>query len=164
MDKPSITLQALWQIASEWVPYTKEWGHLLTYWDTWGPAHEIGHALIEDPARRGIPGWGMSCQIGFCHHDGENCDVREVAAMTISNALVKAAGHPHLVADEIESTIDYDYISARSFRNGRALLRRQNLWPVPLTEEAIVQRLKERLGRRVPVSKRRKRPFTKYNT
>lgn len=161
-SQPDITLRTLWRIASEWIPYTQDWGHLLVYWDTWGPAHEIGHALIEDPARRHTPGWGVSCQIGFCKHAGEICDVHEAAAMEISRALVRAAGHPELVHDEIESTIDYDHISDRSFRASKSLLRRRGLCPVPTTEEAIVAHLKARLGRRVAVAKRRKRPRTKF--
>jgi hypothetical protein len=157
MNKPSITLHALWRIANEWVPYTRAWGHLLMHWYSWGPAHEIGHALIEDPAHRATPGWGLSCEIGFCKHDDERCDVHEAAAMMISQTLVTATGHLHLANDEIESTIDYDHISQQSFNASKALLRIQGLWPIPTTKEAIVSRLKARLGSRVPIAKRRKR-------
>lgn len=152
----SLTLRVLWALANEWCPRDASWTHLLDYWDSWGPSHEIGHALIEPYERQGQGDYGR-CTTGFCRCDDE-CDVYEIAAMLVSKALVTAAGHPELADKEIEDTTDYDLAaSPQNYRRARALLRKKKLWPVPKTREALEAALKRNLRRRVPVSKRRQR-------
>lgn len=151
-----MSLRDLWSIANAWCPRSASWTHLLDYWDSWGPSHEIGHALIEPRERQGEDSYGR-CAPGVCAHDGE-CDVHEIAAMLVSGALVRAAGHADLADREVQDTEDYDLIfTPRNYRRARALLRKKKLWPVPKTKAALEAALKRNLGRRVPVSKRRKR-------
>lgn len=153
----SMSLRDLWSIANEWCPRKAAWTHLLDYWDSWGPSHEIGHALIEPRENRSKDSYGR-CAPGFCEHEDEECDIYEIAAMMISSRLVTAAGHPNLANREINDTTDYDLIATpRNFRRARALLKRKKLWPVPRTRRALERALQARLGRRVPVQKRRQR-------
>ena len=85
--KSDLTLSTLARLANTWVPRAAGWDHLLGEEDGWGPAHELGHALIEPKARRSKEGYGR-CAAGFCIHDGEECDVYEVAAMLISSTTL----------------------------------------------------------------------------
>lgn len=152
-----ISLRELWVLANEWVPRKAAWTHLLDYWDNWGPSHELGHALIEPAERRRHPSYGR-CEPRCCKHDGEECDVVEIAAMMISQRLVTAAGHPELSDREVQGTTDYDLIATpRNFRRARALLKQKKLWPVPQTQAALEAALRTRLKRRVPVAQRRRR-------
>lgn len=153
----NMSLRDLWNIANEWCPRKAAWTNLLDYWDSWGPSHEIGHALIEPRKRRNKDSYGR-CAPGFCEHEDDECDVFEVAAMMISRRLVTVAGHPNLANREVNDTNDYDLIATpRNFRRARALLKRKKLWPVPRTKAALERALQQRCGRRIPVAKRRKR-------
>lgn len=67
--------------------------------------------------------------------------------MRISEALLKAAGRPDLVEEEVQATSDYDFIMDTSWRRSKALLERKKLWPVPRTRKALEAALKRRLGR-----------------
>lgn len=152
-----MSLRDLWSIANEWCPRSASWTHLLDYWDSWGPSHEIGHALIEPRERHVLDSYGR-CSTGFCRCDDDDCDVIEIAAMLISGKLVAYAGRPELADKEANDTTYYDLAATpANFRRARALLRKKKLWPVPRTKKALEAALKRNLGRRVPVAKRRQR-------
>lgn len=142
----SLTLTDLWVAANLWCPKKAAWTHLLDDLGDWGPAHELGHALIEPSRRWELRDYGR-CPVGSCHHRGKECDVYEVAAMRVSHALVCAAGRPDLVGREVESTIDYDLIEGTCWLRGKALLERKRLWPVPRTRRSLEVALRRRLGR-----------------
>jgi hypothetical protein len=155
--EPSITLRDLWSLANEWVPRKACWKHLLDYWNNWGPAHELGHALLEPAERRSKRSYGR-CAPGACQHEDDECGVAEIAAMMISAQLVTAAGHPALAEREVQGTTDYDVIATpANYRRARKLLKQRKLWLLPRTKATLERALRARLGRRVPVAQRKKR-------
>lgn len=141
--RDALTLDILWTAAIEWCPFRARWEHLLERPISWGPAHELGHALIEPADRRDLENYG-ACSLGFCGCEDDRCDVHEIAAMTISSRLLTYVGRPDLVLREIEDTTDYDLLDIPFYRGrARALLRELGLWPVPYT----VRRLEAALTR-----------------
>jgi hypothetical protein len=114
--------------------------------NSWGPAHELGHALIE-PSR----GWKEydygRCALAFCNHRGQRCDTYEVAAMLISHALLRASGNAFMSEREYNETSDVDLVDPVHDKRAKALLRRKGLWPVPRTRRALEAALKRRLGK-----------------
>ena len=142
----TLTLHILRRLANEWCPTKATWVHLLDDTEYWGPAHELGHALIETPDRWKKLDYGR-CALGFCQCGSERCDVYEAAAMRISAALVKAAGQPELSEREIIDTGGYDRMTDTSRRRSIPLLKRKGLWPVPVSERSLKAALKRRLGK-----------------
>lgn len=139
-----ITLQAIHTLALAFCPREARWQHLLERSDSWGPAHELGHALVEPANRRDLEHYG-GCAAGFCHCPGARCDVHEIAAMMISARLVRRAGHPELAAREIDDTEGYNLIDTPWHRErAKRRLRRLRLWPVPYTLPMLETALRRR--------------------
>lgn len=142
-----LSLDVLYELALEWCPTKARWNHLLDGPKTWGPAHELGHALIEARWRWDIEGYDH-CALGCCHCTKWGyCTVYEAAAMYISRGLLVAAGQAFLAEREINDTHDYDYIEPYHFKRARNLLRRKKLWPVPRSRRSLEAALKRRLGK-----------------
>lgn len=142
----SLSLEMLYQLAVEWCPKKARWSHLLVTIASWGPAHELGHALIETPDRWNKQDYGH-CPIAFCKCRYDLCDTYEIAAMRISSRLLAAAGHPRLAHQEYDETSDIDLVDPIHEGRATALLRRKKLWPVPRTKRTLEAALKRRLGR-----------------
>lgn len=143
MAATPLTLERIHELALRW-GRSATWERLLETANSWGPAHELAHMLIEPQWRHDETDYGR-CGIYFCSCRGNACTVAEAAAMMISHRLVTTAGREDLVQAEIEATTDYDLIDASDFRRGKALLKRKGLWPVPRTVEAIERALRRRL-------------------
>jgi hypothetical protein len=142
-----LTLQDLWRLANLWCPKPARWTHLLDEPNSWGPAHELGHALIEPRWRWKFRNYER-CPLGFCQCNKANpCNAYEAAAMYISRTLLRAVGHEFIADREIEETTDYDYLEPADFKRAKALLKRKKLWPVPRTRKALEAALKHRLGK-----------------
>lgn len=141
-----MTLYDLWQLANQWCPKKASWDHLLEAQSSWGPAHELGHALIETSDRWGKESYGH-CAIAFCECPRHLCDTYEIAAMRISSRLLAACGHPRLAHQEFNETSDIDLVDPIHEGRATALLRRKKLWPVPRTLPALERALKRRLGK-----------------
>jgi hypothetical protein len=54
----TLTLGDIYELAVAWCPKKARWPHLIECADTWGPAHELGHALIETSDRWRKDGYG----------------------------------------------------------------------------------------------------------
>lgn len=141
-----LTLYDLHQLAIEWCPTKARWAHLLKQAGTWGPAHELGHALIETSDRWRKHNYGR-CALAFCHCHLQQCDTYEVAAMRISSRLLAACGHPRLAHQEFDETSDIDIVDPIHEGRATALLRRKKLWPVPRSRRTLEIALARRLGR-----------------
>lgn len=112
---------------------------------SWGPAHEIGHALLSTPAQRALALFGL-CSIGECSHHGR-CDTIEVAAMLISTRMHARMGRLDLVRAECRNTPDYARLmSADRLRRAKRTLRRFSLTRLPRTVEGLDALLARRLG------------------
>jgi len=141
-----LTLLDLWRLAVEWCPKKARWPHLIDEHNSWGPAHELGHALIEPSDRWDKHDYGR-CALAFCRCKAERCDTHEVAAMLISRALLRAAGNEFMSEREYNETSDIDLVQPIHEARAKALLRRKRLWPVPRTRRTLEAALKRRLGR-----------------
>ena len=142
----SLTLRDLWVIANEWCPLKARWPHLLESEKSWGPAHELGHALIETRDRWDKHDYGR-CALAFCHCKAARCDTHEIAAMLISHALLRATGNAFMSEREYNETSDIDLVQPIHEARAKALLRRKKLWPVPRTRKTLEAALRRRLGR-----------------
>src|SRR6185295_5958626 len=141
-----ITLDKLRRLALRWCPPEARWDSLIarTRRRSWGPAHELGHALIEPVERWSMPDYGR-CSTGFCRCVGGECDVVERAAMLISSRLVAYAGYPDLAIDERTSTDGYDLIASPYYeRRAKRMLVKLGLWPVPYTMSRLTSALARR--------------------
>jgi hypothetical protein len=141
-----VTLEDLYELANLWCPKKARWAHLLEHADTWGPAHELGHALIETSDRWRKESYGH-CAIAFCECPRHLCDTYEIAAMRISSRLLAACGHPGLAHQEFDETSDIDLVDPIHEKRATALLRRKKLWPVPRTRRTLEAALVRRLGK-----------------
>ena len=155
-----ITLDKLRRLALRWCPPEARWDSLIarTRRRSWGPAHELGHALIEPVERWSMPDYGR-CSTGFCRCVGGECDVVERAAMLISSRLVAYAGYPDLAIDERTSTDGYDLIASPYYeRRAKRMLVKLGLWPVPYT----MSRLTSALARRETLARQHDRRDTAH--
>ena len=141
-----LTLGEVHRLAVDWCPLAAREPRFLADVEGWGPAHEIGHALFEPRDRRSSPKYD-SCALAYCECEREHCNVAEVAAMTVSAALLRACGRPDLIEREIKNTVDYDLLEPRHFAAARAAMRRKKLWPIPRTRSSLEAALRRRLGR-----------------
>ena len=158
-----MTLDDLYKLALSWVPRKAWWPHLLEDPNHWGPAHELGHALIEEPWRRHKRAYGL-CDLGDCKCRGRVCEAHEVAAMVISRRLLDATGNIHLSNREFNDT-GYSWIidDLTNVRRARALLRKKKLWPVPRSRRALEALLRRRF-RRQSAPHRPTKPRRRFNT
>lgn len=140
-----MTLRDLYDLAILWCPRKARWEHLIDRVNSWGPAHELGHALIETRDRWSKPDYGR-CALAFCIHHAKRCDTHEMAAMGISCQLLRAAGHEEMVYAEHRATIDIELVDPIHIDRGKKLLRKKGLWPVPKTRRSLEAALKRRLG------------------
>lgn len=139
-----ITLARLHRLAVRWCPPGARWDSLIAKRQSWGPAHELGHALLEPAERRMMNDYGR-CSTGCCMCAGGDCDVVERAAMLISARLVTYAGRPDLVRDEEDRTDEYEMIATPYYtRRARRRLRSLGLWPVPYTISRLTSALRRR--------------------
>lgn len=154
-----LTLPYLYKLAIEWCPVDARWPHLFEDELSWGPAHELGHALIEPRWRWEFFGY-TRCNLYRCHCGRDLCTVYEAAAMTISGRILDSMGEGGLADNEIDNTVDYDTIERSHFERAKTLLRRKRLWPVPRTRASLESALRRRLGkpRGSPLKARRSSP------
>lgn len=128
-----LNVEDLRQLALRWCPLVATyWGFVMGKTIEWGPAHELGHALVEPKSRRSRHGYGR-CDIESCACPTQRCLVTEAAAMMISSDLHGACGRHELIATERRSTPSYDAYIAPEADRARAHLERLKLWPVPQT-------------------------------
>jgi hypothetical protein len=141
-----LTLLDLWRLAVEWCPKKARWPHLIDDHESWGPAHELGHALIEARVRWNQNDYGH-CPLAMCNCRRELCDTYEVAAMLISHALLRATGNEFMSEREYADTTDIDLVDPVHNQRAKALLRKKGLWPVPRTKRSLEAALRRRLGK-----------------
>jgi hypothetical protein len=159
-----LTLDDIYLLALSWVPRRAWWSHLLLGGaEHWGPAHELAHALIEEPWRRRRRTYAL-CDFNKCTCRGQMCEVHEIAAMAISRRLLSATGNPRLANREYNDT-GYGWIIDDSVLNQRALalLKRKGLWPVPRSRSALEAQLRRRF-RRSSAPRRPTRPRPRFYT
>lgn len=142
----ALTLDAIWHIAVNHVPVAARYNDRLSMRRSWGPAHELAHALVASPKERTQRDFGLTCEPGMCRCPGEHCHVVELSAMSVSRRLVTAAGHAHLADVELQATPDYDMmVWSRPVRAARRLLVRRRLLRLPRTIAGLRQFVRDRL-------------------
>lgn len=135
--RQAITLHEIYRLARQHAPLAARRERFVARDFGWGPAHELAHALLSTRRERSVEDYGM-CDFGGCTCDRARCMVIEVAAMTISHALVRAAGWPDLVYAERSSSPRIDATFGRVLRRrARALLQKRGLWPIPATSARL---------------------------
>lgn len=133
----SLTMHSIYDIALEFCPRVASFVHdHPRHWNTWMPAHEIGHFLVEPKCRRAIKMYGR-CSLGFCRCRGEACNVAEMAAMVVSSRLLSAARRNDLIDKEWRATADLDHVTQKNYNDARALLRRKGLGRIPRSVHAL---------------------------
>lgn len=138
-----MTLEDLHNLAVLWCPKKARWDNIFVV-DHWGPAHELGHALIETRDRWKKESYGR-CSLSSCKCYLQRCVVYEAAAMTISRGLLKNVGREDLADDELQATDDYDFIEEEHYRRAMRLLRDKNVWPMPKKLPQLERLLRVRL-------------------
>jgi len=131
-------LDELKRLAIAWVPRQAAWWSIINQpAPSWGPAHELAHALISRPHQRSQNSYGL-CDVGGCFCRGWSCLTYETAAMLLSSTWHRAVGYENLIVAEIDATPDYAVIDDAFWRiRGRRMLRRRGLWPIPTTVPEI---------------------------
>lgn len=166
LEKGAVKLDDIYQLALSWAPRRARWSHLLEEAQDWGPAHELAHALIEEPWRRKKRDYAL-CPFGACHCRGRMCEVHEVAAMIVSRKLLIAARKTHLANREYNDT-GYGWIidDPTNVERACALLRRKGLWPVPTSKNALEAQLRRRFRRRSALYRPKppRQPFNPLNS
>jgi hypothetical protein len=71
---------------------------------SWWPAHEIGHFLIATPDECHQPKFGIDIHADFMTPSYRYVVIREIAATSISQRLLRRSGHKTLAEDEIQYT------------------------------------------------------------
>lgn len=140
-----LTMSGIHALAVRWTPPKARFDSMLVDRDSWGPAHELGHALVEPRSRHAIAGYGR-CSLGFCRCRGESCNVFELAAMLVSSRLMFAAKRSDLVDDETQHTTDLDLVTPKNVDDAERLIRRLKLWPIPRTFAAVSRECQRRLS------------------
>lgn len=153
VGRQAIALHEIYRMARQYAPLAARRERSVTYYNDWGPAHELAHALLSTRRERTLQDYGM-CDFGGCTCERARCMVIEVAAMAISHALVRAAGWRDLALAERQASPRIDAAFARVLqRRARALLRIRGLWPIPATSArlraAITRRRLELVGCRL---------------
>ena len=105
---------------------------------SWWPAHEIGHFLVATPAECNEEQFGIGMYAA-----GEKFSyviTKELAAISISQRLLRRSGHAALAAEEIQCT-DEDTLAC-SFerwckRSVKKLLRANNALRLPTTRKGL---------------------------
>ena len=156
-------LEDIYELALSWVPRRAWWPHLLENAEHWGPAHELGHALVEEPWRRRKRAYGLH-DFDKCTCRGQTCEVHEIAAMIISRHLLVSAKHTSLANREYNDT-GYGWIidDPTLNRRARALLKRKGLWPIPRSRSGLEALLRRRFRRR-SAPRKPTRPRRTFNT
>lgn len=143
----ALSLAAIQRLARRYTPRPARYEPRLVGEDWWGPAHEIGHALVATRADRALRDYGLPCAAGFCRCPYERCHVYELAAMAVSARLVCNAGRPDVATREVEDTSDYDLMIHRgTVRAAERLLTQRKLQRLPRTIEGLERLLRWRLA------------------
>lgn len=66
----ALTLDAIWRIANRYTPRAARYNERISHPNSWGPAHEIGHALVATPKERTQRDFGLTCEPGMCRCPG----------------------------------------------------------------------------------------------
>lgn len=143
-----MTLDEIWMIANYFLPKIavdpSRIGNAAQA-ASWGPAHEIAHALVASPEERTRPFFGLPCSPEFCRCDDERCHVVELAAMDVSRRILVSAGRRDLVDAELKATTDYDLMAhAANKRAARRLIARSRLRRIPRDADRLVAMLHAR--------------------
>ena len=89
-----LTLADIHELALRWTPRRARMDGLLKQVDHWGPAHELGHALISTQAERDRYLYGLQ------RRPWRQQAAHELAAMRVSASLLITAGREDLVDAE----------------------------------------------------------------
>lgn len=137
-----ITLAQIHALACRWASPEAAYENLLVDVVCWGPAHELGHALIA--GRRGRNrGYGLCSWWCVCYRD--RCTIIEAAAMIVSSTLLRRAGHRDLITKERHGTEGLNAIDEVRPR-GKLLLIERGIWPLPLDADGLEQLAARRIG------------------
>lgn len=104
---------------------------------SWWPAHEIGHFLIATRHECQRPEFGLS---SFRGRPWPYRAVRELAAMSISQRLLRHSGHTRFADEEIQHTSPDTLKLTREdwyARATRALLHKHHLTRLPTTHTGL---------------------------
>src|SRR5262249_42492141 len=140
--KLSLSLRDIHALALAWAPPRARMERLLAAAEHWGPAHELGHALISTPAQRVRYLYGL--QRCTCQQHAAN----ECAAVCISATFLQTAGRADLIEAEGRWTpmlLETVEVGA----SGAAKLL-ATLGPIPETRNGLSRLLHQRLGRSAP--------------
>lgn len=145
-------LNQIWNLACRFVPLAAADRRLHDSGsNSWWPAHEIGHFLVATRAECHEPKFG----IDTCAEQGTSMYryviAKEIAAIAISQRLLRRSGHSELADDEIqytdENTIECSF-ERWCKRSVHALLRKNHVIRLPSTATGI-ERLLARKARQV---------------
>lgn len=106
--------------------------------EPWLPGHELGHAFVADRTRWNKRRFGLPHRVLSCTCRNRMCLVDEAAAMMLSSAWHVACGRPDVVQIERDATGGLHLVDTPNMRRrARRRLRREGLWPIPLTVSEI---------------------------
>lgn len=111
---------------------------------SWWPAHEIGHFLVATRSECRKRMFNLDLAIGLDHVVGRGsyhyAIAKEIAAISVSQRLLRRAGHAKLANEEIEFT-DEDTLDCSHEtwckRAVRALLRKHRIKRLPTTFKGL---------------------------
>ena len=117
---------------------------------SWWPAHEIGHFLVATRDECREPKFGIDAYAAEGSSEYRYMIIREIAAISISQRLLRRSGHNDLADDEIqytdEGTLDCSF-ERWCQRAARALLRANHAERLPATlsrlEALLVRKARE---------------------
>lgn len=113
--------------------FPKRWWNSKLY--AWVPGHELAHALLATPEQLTKRRLGL-CKIANCRCPRKACWVIEATATALSTEWHVACGRSDLRDEELkpEVTPGVEVMRSRNMRR-RVIrkLKKQNLWPMPMT-------------------------------
>lgn len=148
----TLSLAELYDLAFRFVPVAAVDRRLYLYDDQWWPAHEIGHFLVATPKECRQAKFGIDTCAKFPSPLYRYVVIREIAATTISQRLLRRSGHKVIADDEIqytdEGTLDCSF-ERWCKRSVAALLRANNAARLPRSYrrlEALLARKAHKVG------------------
>ena len=136
-----LTLGAIRDLACRFVPAEAADSRLYEYgYRSWWPAHEIGHFLVATPRECHQPQFGIDGYVTIDSQSYRYAITREIAAMSISQRLLRRAGHSSLADEEIEYTDENtlaDTFEPWCRRAVRRLLRANSVARLPRTRKRL---------------------------
>lgn len=159
----TLALTEIRDLACRYVPAAAADRRLYTHDDQWWPAHEIGHFLIATPAECHQPQFGIDTYDPAMTQESplyRYVVVRELAAISISQRLLRRSGHKAIADEEIQYT-DEDTLECsfdRQFkRSVEKLLHANKVTRLPTSQqrlEVLLARKAREVGTTVYPSRR----------